>query len=138
MFSFSSRGDCDVRREPNMLEGREIFCRVRGLGLGEDGIPKLLWEWVRSKTGLTGLEGLDDLDGEKKDAARPFFLSILGGALSGLVSMRGVRPLRVGLKMLKLLRLRFSDMLGDVGGLNYGLLYQVGISCSCNRSVLNL
>ena len=115
MFSPSSCGDCDVRREPNILEGREILCRVRGLNLGDDGIPKLLCEWVRSKTGLTGLQGLEDLDGEKKDEARPLFMSILDGALSGPVSPMGVRPLRVGLKMLKLLRLRRSAMLGDVG-----------------------
>lgn len=99
-----------------MLEGREILCKVRGLGLGDGGIPKMPWELVRSNTGLTGLEGLEDLEGEKNDEARLVFLSILGGALSGPVSIRVVRPLRLGLKMLKLLRLRLSDMLGDVGG----------------------
>ena len=35
--------------------------------------------------------------------------------------MRGVRPLSVGLKILRLLRLRRSDMLEDVRVLSYNL-----------------
>ena len=73
------------RNDPNiLLDGLSGLCNVRGLDFGDGGNPKLLAEFVRSRTGLDGVEGLDDLVGEKNEEVR-FFLWLIalpGGALS--------------------------------------------------------
>ena len=74
------------RKDPNiLLDGLSGLCNVRGRDFGDDGIPKLLAEFVRSSTGLEGVEGLEDRVGEKKEEVLFFFLLsvIPGGALSG-------------------------------------------------------
>lgn len=92
-----------------MLEGRPGFCNVRGLCWRVVGLSRLLLESARSSSDPDGLAGLVGVVGVKNDAGRRFFFSA-AGAWSVLSSWIGVWPVSDGRKMLKLFRLRLSDM----------------------------
>ena len=67
-FSSSSWTECNDRNEPNKLDGRETFCRVRGLesGIGDEDLSKLLFESFRSSAelanGLVGVGGIEKVE----------------------------------------------------------------------------
>lgn len=92
-----------------MLEGRPDFCNVRGLCRTLVGLSRLLPVSTRSSSDPDGLAGLVGVVGVKNDAGRRFFFSA-DGALVEPSSWIGLWPVNEGRKMLKLFRLRLSDM----------------------------
>lgn len=102
--SSSWRDDSD-RSEPNKLDGRPDFCRFFGRVFGMS-LSRLLLELVRCKLEPVGL-GVGDCS-EKPEEGRLFFN--VAGALSGTSSSIGVRAVRAGRNMLRLLRLRLSGI----------------------------
>lgn len=86
LLSSSSASECRERNEPKRLEGRELFCRLLGLGFGIN-LSMLLFELTLSTAMEEGLGGgiweasVGELDSgldEKNVAGRRFFVSILG------------------------------------------------------------
>ena len=75
--------------------------------IGEDDLLILLAEPGPSSPGLDGVECEED---EKSDGGRSFRFSVEGGALSGRLPWSWLVPEKVGLKMLRLLRLCRSDI----------------------------
>ena len=93
-----------------MLEGLD-FWRLRGRDLPS----RLVFELVRSRFVIELVEGLGDGgSGVKAESVRRFFRRA-AGALSGefWVPCIGVKPVSVGLKILKLFRLRRSAIVSS-------------------------
>lgn len=111
--SSSSGRECRERREPNRLEGRPCFWRLRGRDLVMS-LSMLLLESARL-IGVRGLEGamsdVGELEGleEKRVAGRLFLRSLASGGPSGGSSMGVNAEMEGGRKMLK----DFLRCLGD-------------------------
>lgn len=111
-FSSPSCSECKDLKEPKMLDGLD-FCRLRG----RDFVRRPVFELVLSRFEV--VEPLGDGGAGVKDESVLRFLKSRPGALSGgSWGLRsGVNPVKVGLKMLKLLRRRRSLIVMFLGAM---------------------
>ena len=111
-----------------MLLGLGFFWSVRGLMLGDDCLSEPLVDPTRSM-GLAGVE----VDGEKKEAGRSFFIFLdTGETVSGVVSCIGVKEDTGGRKTVRLFRRRLSDIAAGDGA-------KTDLAVRCGRiSILQL